>query len=110
MSTLTVKDLSIHTKKDDRPIVTDLSFSLRSGESLVLLGQSGCGKTMTCRVVMGLLDKHLFRTAGSILFDQTQLLHMEERKRPELYGSYSFYTSKPHDRTGPFHADQRSDG
>ena len=87
MSTLTVKDLSIHTKKDDRPIVTDLSFSLSSGESLVLLGQSGCGKTMTCRAVMGLLDKHLFRTSGSILFDQTQLLHMEERKRPELYGN-----------------------
>ena len=49
MSTLTVKDFSIRTKKDDRPIVTNLSFSLSSGESLVLLGQSGCGKTMTCR-------------------------------------------------------------
>ncbi len=87
MSTLTVKDLSIHTKKDDHPIVTDLFFSLSSGESLVLLGQSGCGKTMTCRAVMGLLDKRLFRTGGSILFDQTQLLHMAERKRPELYGN-----------------------
>ncbi|MCR5173021.1 MAG: ABC transporter ATP-binding protein [Oscillospiraceae bacterium] len=86
MSTLKVKDLSIRTKKEDRPIVTDLSFSLSSGESLVLLGQSGCGKTMTCRAVMGLLDRRLFRTEGSILFDQTQLLHMEERKRPGLYG------------------------
>ncbi len=87
MSTLTVKDLAIHTKKDDRPIVTDLSFSLSSGESLVLLGQSGCGKTMTCLAVMGLLNKRLFRTEGSILFDQTQLLHMTERKRPEVYGN-----------------------
>ncbi len=87
MSTLTVKDLSIQTKKDGRPIVTGLSFSLRSGESLVLLGQSGCGKTMTCRAVMGLLDRRLFRTEGSILFDQTQLLHMPERERPKFYGN-----------------------
>ncbi len=87
MSTLTVKDLSIHTRKDGRPIVSNLSFSLGSGESLVLLGQSGCGKTMTCRAVMGLLDRRLFRAEGSILFDQTQLLHMPERKRPELYGN-----------------------
>ncbi|MCR5174516.1 MAG: ATP-binding cassette domain-containing protein, partial [Oscillospiraceae bacterium] len=87
MSTLTVKGLSIHVKKDDRPIVSDLSFSLGSGESLALLGRSGCGKTMTCRAVMGLLDRRLFRTEGSVLFDQTQLLQMEERRRPELYGN-----------------------
>ncbi len=87
MSTLTVKDLSIHTKKEGCPIVTALSFSISGGESLVLLGQSGCGKTMTCRAVMGLLDRRLFHTEGSILFDQTQLLHMTERKRPKLYGN-----------------------
>ncbi len=87
MSTLTVKDLSIQSKKDHRRIVADLSFSLSRGESLILLGQSGCGKTMTCRAVMGLLDKRLFRTEGSIMFHQTQLLHMAESKRPELYGN-----------------------
>jgi len=87
MSTLTVNALSISTKKDLRPIVTDLSFSLSSGESLVLLGRSGCGKTMTCRAVMGLLDRRLFRAGGSILFDEIQLLHMKEGRRPELYGN-----------------------
>ncbi len=87
MSMLTVKDLSIHSLKGGRPIVTNLSFSLSGGESLVLLGQSGCGKTMTCRAVMGLLDKRLFHIEGSILFGQTQLLHMTERKRPEIYGN-----------------------
>ncbi len=87
MSTLIVEDLSIHTQKDDRPIVTDLSFSVSGGESLTLLGPSGCGKTMTCLAVMGLLDKRIFRTEGSIMFDRTRLLNMKEKKRPELYGN-----------------------
>ncbi len=87
MSELIVKSLSIHAAKEDHPIVDGLSFSVRGGESLVLLGQSGCGKTMTCRAVMGLLDRRVFHAEGSILFDRTELLAAEGRKRRDLYGN-----------------------
>ncbi len=39
----------------DRPIVSDLNFSIRQGESLVLLGRSGCGKTTTMKLINRLL-------------------------------------------------------
>ncbi len=86
MSELTVKKLNISLKKASVSLVKDLSFTLQAGSSLVLLGQSGCGKTMTCRAVMGLLDKKLFRLEGSAAYDGTELLTLPERRRADFYG------------------------
>ncbi len=87
MSGLTVRELSVRLKKDGRPIVRELSFEVGGGESLVLLGQSGCGKTMTCRAVMGLLDRKRFHTEGSVRFCGDELLGFPERRRAGIYGS-----------------------
>ncbi len=86
MSELLVNDLSISLKKDGKTLVDHLSFRLGAGESLVLLGQSGCGKTMSCRAVMGLLEKRRFRIEGSIAFDGTELAALPEGRRAEFYG------------------------
>ncbi len=86
MCELAVKKLNIALRKGSIPLVKDLSFTLQAGRSLVLLGQSGCGKTMTCRAVMGLLDKRIFRLEGTASFDGTELLTLPERRRTDYYG------------------------
>jgi len=86
MSELKANGLSVILKKDGTPLVQRLSFSLTSGESLILLGQSGCGKTLTCRTVTGILDRTRFRTEGSLVFDGHDLLSLPEKERTGLYG------------------------
>ncbi|MFH1156583.1 MAG: ABC transporter ATP-binding protein [Pseudomonadota bacterium] len=52
--------------------VDDVSFSVQKGETLGLVGESGCGKTTLGRCIMGLYRL----TSGRILFDQKPLSHM----------------------------------
>jgi oligopeptide/dipeptide ABC transporter ATP-binding protein len=55
---LSVRHLRTHLDKKDAPlsIVEDVSFDLHQGEVLGLVGESGAGKTMLCRTLMGLFD------------------------------------------------------
>ncbi|STW47299.1 nickel transport ATP-binding protein NikD [Klebsiella pneumoniae] len=48
----------------DRPLVSDVSFTLRRGQVLALLGSSGCGKSLTCAAALGLLPPGVRQTAG----------------------------------------------
>ena len=56
---LKVENLSVEarTNKSSVKLVDDISFSLKEGECLGILGESGSGKSMTCKAIMGLLDK-----------------------------------------------------
>ena len=53
MTSLEVSHLGV--KFGDRKVISDLSFSLSSGEIASLLGPSGCGKTTLLRAIAGLL-------------------------------------------------------
>ncbi|MCR5089074.1 MAG: ABC transporter ATP-binding protein [Oscillospiraceae bacterium] len=86
MSDLIIDKLSICLKRSGKPLVRDLSFQLNKGESVTLLGESGCGKTMTCHAVMGLLNRKVFHTAGSIAFCGQELIGLPEKKRKDIYG------------------------
>ncbi|MBO1031553.1 dipeptide/oligopeptide/nickel ABC transporter permease/ATP-binding protein [Tessaracoccus sp. SD287] len=66
-------------------IVDDVSFTVRPGETMGLVGESGCGKSITSMAIMGLLP----RTAdirGEILFEGRNLLTMGARERNDLRG------------------------
>jgi len=47
----------IHVRKsyDDRPVLKDVTLSVHRGETLVILGESGCGKTVLLRIIIGLI-------------------------------------------------------
>ena len=72
---LEVKDLSIRFpgRFGDTAIVDNVSFTVREGETMGLVGESGCGKSITSLAVMGLLPKTA-RISGSIKFDGKELL------------------------------------
>jgi peptide/nickel transport system ATP-binding protein len=87
---LEVEHLRTCFKTDAREVavVDDISFSVDAGEVLALVGESGCGKSVTSLSIMGLLPKGIGRVAqGSIRFDGTDLLRLPQEKLRELRGS-----------------------
>ena len=72
---------------DDGPaLVTDVSFALRQGRVLGLVGESGCGKTMTARSLMGLLPAGVSVSAGSIRWQDSELAGLGERELTRIRG------------------------
>jgi len=68
---LQVENLSVAfaSGKKNLEVVSGLSFSLRRGEILALVGESGCGKSASCLALTGLLPSPpAFSTADKILF------------------------------------------
>ncbi|MGO4582926.1 dipeptide/oligopeptide/nickel ABC transporter permease/ATP-binding protein [Arthrobacter sp. 2RAF6] len=72
---LEVKNLSIRFpgRFGETAIVDNVSFTVREGETMGLVGESGCGKSITSLAIMGLLPKTAEIT-GSITFDGKELL------------------------------------
>jgi oligopeptide transport system ATP-binding protein len=62
--------------------VNGVSFHLGAGETLAILGESGCGKSVTAQAVMGILDSPPgFVTGGQVRYRGTDLLTLPESKR-----------------------------
>ena len=91
MSSLIIDHLSIKLRQNTDALVSEISFSIKEGESLILLGQSGSGKTMTCSAVLSLLDPQKFKITGSVRFDGTDLLNSSEKQRRGIYGNQIVY-------------------
>ncbi|MCB1714720.1 MAG: ABC transporter ATP-binding protein [Candidatus Competibacteraceae bacterium] len=67
--------------------IENVSFSLAEGEVLGLVGESGCGKSMTALALMGLLPQPVARVqGGSMLFDGLDLTTLSEHARRRLCG------------------------
>jgi peptide/nickel transport system ATP-binding protein len=68
-------------------VVDDVSFSVSKGKTLCIVGESGCGKSVTSLALMGLLPTPPARiVSGSALFDGQDLLTLTERERADLRG------------------------
>ncbi|MGX1545260.1 dipeptide/oligopeptide/nickel ABC transporter permease/ATP-binding protein [Streptomyces adustus] len=82
---LEVRDL--HVGVDDGPeLVSGVSVRIRPGTVLGLVGESGCGKTMTARSLLGLLPDGVAVTEGSIHFGGRDLLGLTERELQAVRG------------------------
>jgi oligopeptide/dipeptide ABC transporter ATP-binding protein len=68
------------------PVVTDVSFQVNPGEAVALVGESGCGKTMTARSIIGLPPPGA-RVTGSIRLEGRELTGMAKKERRRLGGS-----------------------
>jgi peptide/nickel transport system ATP-binding protein len=87
MALLSVDKLSVNIQGTSGPValVRDVSFTLDRRETLGIVGESGCGKTMTALALMGLLPEAA-RAQGRILFDGEDLVGADEARLCALRG------------------------
>ena len=87
-SLLSVRGLTVAfaVGRRDITVVRDVSFDLAPGEALGIVGESGCGKTVTARSLLGLLPAGGHVTAGSALFGGLDLAAAPEREFARIRG------------------------
>ena len=78
---LEVQNLNISFGEGDQSVaaVADLSFELRAGEVVGLVGESGCGKSVTALAIMRLLEERA-HVSGKVLVDGTDVLTLSETR------------------------------
>ncbi|WNM42164.1 ABC transporter ATP-binding protein [Micromonospora halotolerans] len=79
MSLLDVRDLSVvFQRRGERPFtaVDKVSFSVEPGQTVGLVGESGCGKSVTSLAIMGLLPRRGNKVTGEVNFDGADLLKL----------------------------------
>lgn len=83
---LQVKNLSIQfDTHGDVKVVDSVSFEVRPGQCMALVGESGCGKSITTKVIMSLTDPNETVT-GEVLFGDTDLLKLTKDEHRKLLG------------------------
>ena len=85
MALLTVDNLTMHYMTREGPVraVDGVSFSVEHGQSLGLVGESGCGKSSIATSLLKLLPDNASLLAGSVLLDGVDLLPLSEREMRE---------------------------
>lgn len=89
MSTiLEIKNLNLGFNLSDgfRQAVWDVSFSLERGETLAIVGESGCGKTVSTMSILQLLPETAKIQSGEICFDGENLLNLSQKQMQKIRG------------------------
>ena len=87
---LNVKHLTLGVTERDGSVnkaVDDISFEVRKGEILGIVGESGCGKSLTVMTLMGLMKDDVFVMDGQILFGQDDLVRVTPERRRQINGN-----------------------
>lgn len=79
---------NIHRRFGQQQILRDITIQVRRGETLVLIGESGCGKSVTMKLLMGLMEP----TSGEVLWDGVPIHTRSEKEltRDRLRFGYLF--------------------
>ncbi|MGB3866893.1 MAG: ABC transporter ATP-binding protein [Xanthobacteraceae bacterium] len=87
-SAVPVRSLSVafRTAEGDLPIIRDVSFSVAPGERVGIVGESGCGKTVTGLSLLRLLPASSARLSGQILFQGRDLATLSARQMRAVRG------------------------
>ncbi len=85
---LQVRDLTVtvHARKGDYDVIHGVGFDVRTGEILGVVGESGCGKSLTMSAVMRLLSSNLETTGGTIAYRGVDLARLPERDMEVMRG------------------------
>lgn len=78
--------VSFDTVHGELQAVRDVSFTLRSGEVLAIVGESGCGKSVLCKAIMKLLHGNAYIKSGSIIVDGVDITNYRQRDMERLRG------------------------
>jgi oligopeptide/dipeptide ABC transporter ATP-binding protein len=106
MSLLAIDDLSVHfrirrglSKPSDDIVhaVDNVSFVVRPGETLALVGESGCGKTTVARAVLQLVKP----TTGSVRFQERDLTTLKSRARRDMLRDAQVVFQDPYSSLNP---------
>ena len=85
---LDVKKLIVEFSSEDGPLraVDDVSFQIRRGEIVGLVGESGAGKSLTSEAILGLIRRPPGRVAGEVWFGGRDLLTLDETALARIRG------------------------
>ncbi|MBT6503951.1 MAG: ATP-binding cassette domain-containing protein, partial [Deltaproteobacteria bacterium] len=84
-SILEVENLAI--KIDDVELISNVSFKLESGKTMALVGESGCGKSITALSILQLLPEVARISKGSICLNSRELSDLSEREMRAVRGN-----------------------
>lgn len=85
---LNVKNLVVNLKVPNGEVkaIRNISFTVNKGETLAIVGESGCGKSILCKSLIGILPKNGYIKEGSILFNKEDLSKFSQRKFEKIRG------------------------
>ncbi len=88
MSILEVENLKLSflDNTDNNIVVNNISFSLKKGEILAIVGESGAGKSITAYSIMQLLNKDTVSISGSIKYNGNELINLREKELNNIRG------------------------
>jgi len=103
---LRVEHLSVgfRNKKSMTEIISDVSFDVKPGETVCIVGESGCGKSLTSLAIMGLLPQHGKILNGSIIFNNVDLTKKTTKELSRIRGNeISMIFQEPMTSLNPVH-------
>ena len=89
MPLLSVEDLRTHFRTPDGILraVDGVSFSVEAGETIAIVGESGCGKSVTANSILRLIQEPPGKIAGRIVFEGRDLLSLSEKQMRGIRGN-----------------------